>query len=194
MVGLRGDHNARTAEHVFRAVHALVGGEARVVAEDVLGRHALRDRVAFHRRTLVVVLGAVVARHDDLGRGPRLVERDAAIEAVLQNRRRRAIGEHRRAEHDDRIGLITRGLVDAHDIVFRREDHQRIRRADDDRHGGNAGAQYFQQRLNHAAITSMPFKPREDKEGSAAETADPRFPIRSAALASGQRSLPTRGL
>ena len=181
MVGLRGDHNARAAEHVFRAVHALVGGKARVIAENILRRHALRDRIALHCRTLVVVLGAVVARHDDLGRGPRLVERDAAIEAVLQDRRRRAIGEHRRTKHDDRVGLIARRLVDAHDIVLRRKDHQRVRRADDDRHGGNAGAQYFQQRLNHAAITLMPSKLREDKEGSAAETADPRFPIRSAA-------------
>ena len=63
MIRLRGHHDALASEHVFRPIHALIRGETRMIAEDVLAGHALRDGVLLHRLHLVVGGGAVIAAH-----------------------------------------------------------------------------------------------------------------------------------
>ena len=85
MVRLGGDHDAVRSEHIFRPIHALVRGKARMVAEHVVRRNALADGVVLHGQYLVVRRRAVVAAHDDLGCGAREVERDAVVQAILQD-------------------------------------------------------------------------------------------------------------
>ena len=79
MIGLGGHHDALGAEHVLRTIHALVRGEACMVAEDVVARHALGDGVVLHHLHLVVRHRAVVTAHDELRRHTFLVERDAVV-------------------------------------------------------------------------------------------------------------------
>ena len=90
-----------------------------MVAEDVVGRDPLADRVLLHTLHFVVGRGAVVAAHDELGRGAGLVKGDAVVQTILQNGRRRAVRIHQRSQNDYRIGLRFGRLLGGDDALGR---------------------------------------------------------------------------
>ena len=124
-----------------------------MIAEDVLAWHALRNGVLLHRLHLVVRGGAVVAAHDDLRRHAREVQRDAVIQTIGQNTRRRSIGQHRCPEHHDGIGIADTGLLGGDDGPFRSHDGHHVRNGEHRHHG-----QYRRQHhIQHPPQASLMF-------------------------------------
>ena len=85
----RGAAGRGLAEHGRRR-HGATGGCSRLVlAEDGLGRHAMRDRVGARRRGLGrPVAGQLAAGHDEVRRDPGMAQLDRVVEPGLEHRRR----------------------------------------------------------------------------------------------------------
>ena len=97
-----------------------------MVAEDVVARHALGNGVILHNLHLVVRHGAVVTAHDELRRHTFLVERDAVVQPIPQDARRRAVGEHGCAQHNDRVGIEADRRLRLDDTIFGRGDGRHV--------------------------------------------------------------------
>lgn len=130
MIFLSHDDAAGNGEDVLHAVHAVVGRDPCVVAEDIVFVNPLRYRVVSHSHDLVVRRIAVVAAHDDLRRDARLVQLDRHLEAILQDSRWASVPVDSRTEDDDGIGIEARsiplGLVDRLDRWGGLRAHERI--------------------------------------------------------------------
>lgn len=116
-----------------------------MVAEDVVARHALGNGVILHNLHLVVRHGAVVTAHDELRRHTFLVERDAVVQPIPQDARRRAVGEHGCAQHNDRVGIEADRRLRLDDTIFGRGDGRHVRRrehGDDHEHASEHQTQH----------------------------------------------------
>ena len=82
VVLLGDDDGLLDAEDMRGAPHGLVGGEAGVIEENVLGGHPPFRTITPHDRHFVVAFLPVVAAHQDLRRDAGLVELDRLIKAV----------------------------------------------------------------------------------------------------------------
>lgn len=109
MVALRDDDDLIRAEDVQRAVHALVGGKAGVVAEDVAGGNAAVCRAGLHGVDLVVAFAAVVAAHEDAVGHARFINAHAGENAVVQQLGGRTVPAQAAAEHEHAVDIFELG-------------------------------------------------------------------------------------
>ena len=86
------------AEDVAGAIEAVIGTQARIVQDGILGGDALLLGETVHHGHFIVVAAAVVPGEEDFFGPPGLVELGAAGDAVVQHRAGGAVRAHRTAQ------------------------------------------------------------------------------------------------
>ena len=104
MIGL-GDHDhALYAEYTLSTIDRIIGAEACVIKEDVIGGHACFQAVVVHYAYLVVLHLAVVAGQKKLRNDTLFIEHDACVQPVAEHGGRFAVSVDRAAQ--DQSALV----------------------------------------------------------------------------------------
>ncbi len=107
VVFLCDDEDLLRLEDISRAVHALIGREARMIHEYILGGHSPLDGEALHHVHLVVALPAVVAAHKQLAARTVFIKLHTPQEPVLEHMARVIVIDSS-AEHEYAVIVLAR--------------------------------------------------------------------------------------